>query len=162
MPRVQRLVYETVPSKHFRTWGVEMTVQFDPLITTASELVALLEQRKFTSVELALTYSRQIRLHNEIGANLKAIISVVPEDQFFEAASQLDRERRDGKLRGPLHGVPFIKVCHSTYRVHKRSKFHQDNIWTAPSFKLPTTSGAFAFKDAFAPHNADVVQKVST
>jgi hypothetical protein len=33
-------------------------------------------------------------------------------------------------------------------------------MWTAPSFKLATTCGAFALKDAIAPENADIIQKV--
>ena len=36
-------------------------------------------------------------------------------------------------------------------------------MWTAPSFKLATTCGAFALKDAtcIAPENAEIIQKVS-
>ncbi|RSL91457.1 hypothetical protein CDV31_015474 [Fusarium ambrosium] len=80
----------------------------DLLTATASELALLLGEQKTTSVDIVQSYLRQIRLHNENGAHLKTIISVVPEAQLLEAASRLDRERAEGKLRSPYHGIPFI------------------------------------------------------
>ncbi|KAM0418618.1 hypothetical protein ACHAPT_012421 [Fusarium lateritium] len=117
----------------------------DILTATASELAVLLGEQKTTSVDIVQSYLRQIRLHNENGAHLKSIISVVPEAQLLEAASRLDRERAEGKLRSPYHGIPFIA---------------KDTIWTDPSFQLPTTAGALALKNAVARQNADVVQKL--
>lgn len=85
---------------------------FNPLTATAAGLAVLLNNRKVTSVEIVQVYLRQIRLHNYNGAKLKCIISVVPEDELLEAASRLDREKGQGKLRSPYQGVPFIvKVC---------------------------------------------------
>ncbi|RSL88059.1 hypothetical protein CEP51_001899 [Fusarium floridanum] len=117
----------------------------DILTATASELALLLGEQKTTSVDIGQSYLRQIRLHNENGAHLRSIISVVPEAQLLDAASRLDRERAEGKLRSPYHGIPFIA---------------KDNIWTDPSFQLPTTAGALALKNAVARQNADVVQKL--
>lgn len=87
---------------------------FNPLTATAAELAALLDKGKVTSVDIVQVYLRQIQLHNYNGADLNCIISIVPEDQLLEAASRLDSEREEGKVRSPYHGVPFIvKVCQS-------------------------------------------------
>ncbi|KAI0803520.1 amidase signature domain-containing protein [Xylaria sp. FL0064] len=57
----------------------------------------------------------------------------------------MDQERSSGTIRSRLHGIPFLV---------------KDNIWTAESFKLPTTCGAVAFEHTFAKQNADIVQKL--
>ncbi|KAK4144202.1 amidase signature domain-containing protein [Dichotomopilus funicola] len=118
---------------------------FDVLTATASDLRVLLEQRKVTSVQLVQAYLQQIRTHNKDGARLRAVISVVPEKQLLDTAAQLDQERESGKTRSPYHGIPY-------------SRANDDNMWTATSFTLPTTCGAYALKDAIARENADVVQ----
>ncbi|KAF9769682.1 hypothetical protein IL306_012886 [Fusarium sp. DS 682] len=116
----------------------------DILTATATELAVLLEQGKTTSVELTQAYLRQIHLHNEKGAKLKSIISIVPEDKLLKTASRLDRERAEGKSRSLFHGIPIVV---------------KDTIWTDPSFGLPTTSGTLALKNAVARQNAHVLQK---
>ncbi|OHE97691.1 hypothetical protein CORC01_07106 [Colletotrichum orchidophilum] len=118
---------------------------FNVLTSTATELSRLLARREVTAVELTKAYLEQIRKHNKAGAHLNAIISVVPEEQLLETASKLDQERAEGRVRSPYHGIPFVV---------------KDNIWTAASFGLPTTCGAWALKEAKAKNNADVVQAV--
>lgn len=86
---------------------------FNVLTLTATELGQLLGQGQVTTVEITRAYLDQIRKHNMAGANLHAIISVVPEDQLLHAATKLDQERAKGATRGPYHGVPFVvKVRH--------------------------------------------------
>ncbi|KAJ5724093.1 amidase signature domain-containing protein [Penicillium malachiteum] len=118
---------------------------FNPLTATAAELAILLDDGKLTSLDIIRVYLRQIQLHNNEGTRLNCIISVVPEGQLLEAARQLDSEREQGKIRSRYHGIPFIA---------------KDSMWTAPSFNLPTTCGAFALKDAVAPENAEIIQKL--
>lgn len=139
---------------------------FDVLTATAGDLRVLLEQRQVTSVQLVQAYLQQIRAHNDDGARLRAVISVVPEKQLLDTAAQLDRERESGKTRSLYHGIPFLAKV-NTYLGRQSNAVPrlmkmllQDNMWSAASFTLPTTCGAYALKDAVARENADVVQAV--
>lgn len=84
------------------------TPPFDVLTATASELQDRLKAETLTSVEIVTTYLAQIEKHNHAGAKLNAIINIAPRELVLKAAESLDRERRAGKLRGPLHGLPII------------------------------------------------------
>jgi len=74
-----------------------------------------------------LEYLTRIALYED---QLKAIIIVNP--RVLEEAGALDRERRQGRVRGPLHGIPVAL---------------KDNIHTTD---MPTTGGAVAF-EGFRP-----------
>ena len=81
--------------------------KFDPLVATASQLQILLSAGQLTSVELCRVYLDQIREHDHY---LKAVLAVAPT--ALSQAAVLDEERLQGRVRGPLHGVPvIIKVC---------------------------------------------------
>ncbi len=58
-------------------------------------------------------------------------------------AAVLDRERKKGKLRGPLHGIPVLI---------------KDNINTTDG--MPTTAGSLAMKGFMAPADATVVSRL--
>lgn len=81
---------------------------FDPLTTTAQQLVKLLDEGSITSVQILESYLSQIEQHNTQGAKCRAIISMPPRFQLVASAAKLDRERQKGKLRGPLHGIPIL------------------------------------------------------
>lgn len=66
----------------------------------ASELQACLSQEKLTSV--------QIRKQDHNGLKLHAMISTPSEEDLVKVAAELDRERKEGKIRGPLHGITTI------------------------------------------------------
>lgn len=66
-----------------------------------------------TSVELVKESLAQIQRHNKQGLNLKAVIFVAPEQLLLERAAVLDEERAQGKLRGPLHGIPVLLKARS-------------------------------------------------
>jgi amidase len=81
----------------------------------------LLEEHKTTSVEIVRAYLGQISKHNKSGAHLNCVNSVVPERIILDTASELDRERADGRFRGPYHGISFlVKVrcgfCQSSFQ----------------------------------------------
>ena len=87
-------------------------MKIDLLKTTAVDLQHSLSKGELTSVELVQQYHRQMLAHNR---RLRAIISISPLSYTKKIAWQLDKERREGSLRGPLHGIPFIvKVFLST------------------------------------------------
>ena len=84
---------------------------FNPLIATAWDLQELLQGGQCTSVEIVQICINQIHKHD---GYLKAVI-VIAKDAI-EQAQRLDTERKSGRLRGPLHGIPIlIKACISPY-----------------------------------------------
>ena len=80
----------------------------------------------------------------ELDPHLRSIIELNPE---ASAIAQLrDEERRQGKARGPLHGIPVLI---------------KDNIDTADQMK--TTAGSLALMETPAPtSDAFVVQRLRT
>jgi len=81
---------------------------FDVLTATASELQDRLVAGTLTSVAIIDAYLDQIRKHNHAGAKLNAIIAVAPRELVLKRAADLDEERKNGIIRGPLHGLPII------------------------------------------------------
>src|SRR5262245_60690136 len=83
------------------------------------ELQQAMSEGRVTSRQLVVEYLTRIALYED---RLKAIITVNP--RVLEEAEALDRERAQGRVRGPLHGVPIAI---------------KDNIHTTD---MPTTGGA--------------------
>ena len=92
------------------------------------ELQQALAEGRVTSRQLVSDYLARIGQHQN---RLNAVASVNPS--ALEEADQLDRERAQGRLRGPLHGIPIAL---------------KDNIHTRD---MPTTGGAVAFEGLIAP-----------
>ncbi len=69
-----------------------------------------------------------------------AAIAVNPN--ALKEAEELDRERAQGKLRGPLHGIPIAL---------------KDNIHTT---EMPTTGGALAFAGLIPPYEATLTKNL--
>ena len=57
------------------------------------------------SVDLTEAYLAQIHKHDHY---LHAMVSIAPRDSLVTRAKILDQERKNGQLRGPLHGIPII------------------------------------------------------
>lgn len=49
---------------------------------------------------------QKIATHDKIGACLNSVLELNPN--ALDSAKRLDAERRMGRLRGPLHGIPFL------------------------------------------------------
>src|SRR5262245_14074884 len=82
-----------------------------------------MQEKRITSKEIVTQYLTRIALYED---KLNAAITVNPN--AIQEAEQLDRERAQGKIRGPLHGIPIAL---------------KDNIHTT---NMPTTGGALAFR----------------
>lgn len=95
------------------------------------EMQKAMAERRVTSRALVVEYLTRIARYQD---RLHAVMAVNPK--AIEEAEQLDRERAQGKLRGPLHGVPIAL---------------KDNIHT---LNLPTTGGAIAFEGFTPPYEA--------
>ena len=90
-----------------------------------------------TSRELVLQYLARIATYDK---KLNAVMVVNP--RALQEADALDRERANGKNRGPLHGIPVAI---------------KDNIQTVD---MPTTGGALAFEGFVPPYEATVVKSL--
>lgn len=61
-----------------------------------------------TSVELVISCLAQVRRHDRQGAQLQAIVSLAPDKILLAKAEQLDEERKSGRVRSSLHGIPIL------------------------------------------------------
>lgn len=98
---------------------------------------AALEQGRITSHELVTQYLVRIATYED---KLHAALAVNPN--ALADADTLDRERGQGKLRGPLHGIPVAL---------------KDNVLTP---YLPTTGGALAFDGFVPPYEATLARNL--
>src|SRR5258708_8114027 len=92
---------------------------------------------KLTSRELVTQYLARIGMYED---RLHAAILVNPH--ALEQADALDRERAQGRIRGPLHGIPIAL---------------KDNIHTTD---MATTGGALAFTGYTPPYAAPLTQNL--
>src|SRR5258708_37070902 len=60
----------------------------------------------FTACEITQTYLERIERIDQSGPRLRSVIEVNPD--ALAIAEQLDKERAQGHVRGPLHGIPVI------------------------------------------------------
>src|SRR6266704_337789 len=98
---------------------------------------AALKAGRITSHELVQQYLTRIATYED---KLNAIITVNPK--ALQEADALDAERKAGKIRGPLHGIPVAL---------------KDNIQT---INMPTTGGALAFDGLIPPYEATLTKNL--
>ncbi len=75
----------------------------DTLFLTVGELGAQIRARKISPVELTESYLERAR---QLGARWNAFATLMP-DLALEQARAAEKEIAAGKIRGPLHGIPF-------------------------------------------------------
>ncbi|HEY2015762.1 MAG TPA: amidase family protein [Bryobacteraceae bacterium] len=110
---------------------------FSVVEATIPEMRTAMEQKRVTSRDLVTQYLTRIafyedRLHAALAVNRHAL----------EEADTLDRERAQGRVRGPLHGIPIAL---------------KDNIHT---INMPTTGGALAFTGFVPPYEATLTKNL--
>lgn len=105
-----------------------------------AELQARMQHGELDSVRLTQAYLDRIEAIDRYGPALHAILRTNP-NALTEAAA-LDAERRSGRVRGPLHGVPVLL---------------KDNIDARP---MPTTAGSLALADNVPERDAFVVARL--
>lgn len=115
----------------------ELGSTFDVVEATIPELQAALEEDRVTSRELVLLYVARIAYYEDlVNATLHVSRTALAE------AEELDRERAEGGVRGPLHGIPIAL---------------KDNIHTST---MPTTGGALAFEGYVPPYDATLTKNL--
>ncbi|NWA01682.1 amidase family protein [Pseudomonas gingeri] len=111
---------------------------------SAGEVADRLAQGCFTSVALVQHLNERIRRLDKKMIEERAINAVLELDlEVLSVAQGLDEERRQGKVRGPLHGVPVLL---------------KDNIETADG--LQTAAGSPAMIGQPAPRDAFIVARL--
>jgi amidase len=105
------------------------------------ELQQRLASGRLTSRTLTLAYLSRIDAHDRKGPRLHSVLATNAD--AVSIAAELDRERKAGKLRGTLHGIPVLI---------------KDSIATGD--KMPTTAGALALQGVLAARDAALVQKL--
>ena len=108
---------------------------------TMGELQDAMESGELTSVGICRRYLDRIEKLDRTGPRLGSVIEVNPD--ALAIARALDRERREGKTRGPLHGIPVLL---------------KDNIDTHD--RMRTTAGSIALEDTIAPRDAFVAKRL--
>ena len=75
----------------------------DLLFGTVTELGAAMHKKQVSSVDLTTLYLDRME---KLGPALGAVAHVTRPLALVQAA-QADKDRKDGKIHGPLHGIPF-------------------------------------------------------
>ncbi len=99
------------------------------------------ESNAFTVQEVVQAYLNRIEQIDKNGPKINSIISINPD--ALKIAEELDKELKEGKIRGPLHGIPVIL---------------KDNIDTHD--KMPTTAGSRALMNSFPLQDSYVAKKL--
>jgi Asp-tRNA(Asn)/Glu-tRNA(Gln) amidotransferase A subunit family amidase len=79
---------------------------FEVFEASITELQTALSAGRVSSVALVDAYLKRIAAFDQAGPRLNAMIRLNPSSRAEAAA--LDVERRAGRVRGPLHGIPII------------------------------------------------------
>lgn len=113
---------------------------FDVMERSIVELTAALEAGEVTSRELVDGYLMRIQAYDQRGPGLNAMVTL--SARAHAEADELDAERAEGRVRGPLHGIPVVV---------------KDNYDTAD---MPTTAGAIGLATSIPPDDAFQVRRL--
>ncbi|KAK5266572.1 hypothetical protein LTR96_008419 [Exophiala xenobiotica] len=105
---------------------------------TIQDMQIAMDNGSLTSTQLVLCYLERAY---QTQTYLSSILEFNPD--ALSIAQARDHERKHGKIRGPLHGIPFIV---------------KDNI--AAKDKMETTAGSWALVGSIVPRDAHVVSKL--
>ena len=108
---------------------------------TIARLQEDMELGKHTARSIAELYLEHIDRIDRNGPSLRSVIELNPD--ALEIASRLDAERREGRVRGPLHGVPVLI---------------KDNIETGD--RMTTTAGSLALNGVVAARDSCVARRL--
>ena len=107
---------------------------------TIADLNAAFADGTLTSEQLVSAYLKRIEAYDKQGPAINAIITL--NKKALDEGRQLDAERKSGKVRGPLHGIPVVL---------------KDNYDTVD---MPTTAGSQLLEGHMAKQDAFMVKKL--
>ena len=107
---------------------------------TIPELQAAMAAKRITSTQLVDAYLARIAAYDTSGPSLNSVRQL--NDQARATAQRLDKERKRGIVRGPLHGIPMLL---------------KDNVGTGD---MPTTAGSIALEGVVPKRDATITEKL--
>ncbi len=113
--------------------------EFDEL--TIAELQARMASRKLSAHSLTTKYLERIEEVDKHGPEINSVIELNPD--ALSIAADMDAERKAGRVRGPLHGIPVLI---------------KDNIDTHD--RMTTTAGSLALGGSIPLQDSFVVRKL--
>ena len=123
------------------TLPVKLVYDFELDEITVDELQARMQSGKTTSVAITQMYLDRIDKIDKAGPKLNSVIE--KNSEALSIAALMDKERKDGKIRGPLHGIPILV---------------KDNINTGDA--MMTTAGALALNGNIASEDAFIIKQL--
>ena len=108
---------------------------------SVTELSAMMARSELSSRALTERYLQRIAALDKRGPAINALIELNPD--AGPIADALDAERKAGKVRGPLHGIPVLM---------------KDNIDSAD--KMRTTAGSLALMGSTPERDAFIVERL--
>ncbi len=109
--------------------------EFDLDELEITDIVAGLDSGRWSSADLVRLYAGRIESLDRRGPHLRHILELNPE--LDRIAAERDAERKAGRIRGVLHGIPVLL---------------KDNVATGD--RMTTTAGSLALEGCRAPEDA--------
>ncbi|MEO9964950.1 MAG: amidase [Reichenbachiella sp.] len=119
----------------------QVDTAFDLEESTIADLQVMMNDGTYSAVQICQMYLDRIKSLDEGEDGLNSVIELNPD--ALEIAAALDKERAEGKLRGPLHGIPIMI---------------KDNINTGD--QMETTAGSMALVGSDVQEDAFIVTKL--
>ena len=114
---------------------------FELAEVSISDLAASLASGDRTARSVTAAYLSRIEQLDRQGPTLRSVIETNPD--ALDIAEALDRERADGSVRSPLHGVPLLL---------------KDNIDTAD--RMTTTAGSLALRGSIPSEDSTTARRL--
>jgi amidase len=121
--------------------NTESVPDFELAEMPITELQRGMASGRFTSRKLCEMYLARIAQIDAAGPTLRSVLQRNPD--ALAIADSLDRERRAGKVRGPLHGIPVLI---------------KDNIGTHD--RMTTAAGSLALAHSISPRDSFVAERL--
>jgi len=132
-------VASAAPASANKTFEPPRAFELDEM--TMQQLQQGMQSGKFSSRSLVEKYSDRINEIDKRGPAINSVIEFNPEAESI--ATRLDQERKAGRVRGPLHGIPILI---------------KDNIDTAD--RMMTTAGSLALVGAKPARDSFVAERL--
>jgi amidase len=120
--------------------NIATAAQLNLATANVAEIQAAIKAGALSSEKLTELYLARIAAYEKSGPAINSIITLNPK--ALAEAKALDAERKAGKIRGPLHGIPVML---------------KDNIDT---FDLPTTGGSQMLEGSLPPDDAFIAKQL--
>jgi len=114
---------------------------FELAEVSLAELAAGMAAGRFSSAGLVELYLGRIEAVDRGPGGTNAMLELNPDAPAI--AAERDRERKAGRVRGPLHGIPIVV---------------KDNVDTAD--RMRTSAGSLALAESIAPRDAFLIERL--